>query len=530
MDFAPKVFGCPERHGLRCRTPATCATPGFSIGFGTFFMLFARQLVLFSIVALALLLAVTLATAGFGLFSLVRDKFHPQSRYHATVVRVPDAKVETAETPYIPVVATLTHGDGKASSISGGWSQFRGDHYDAIYRPNEGEAVKIGRNFPATGPPALWKLSLGEGYAGPAIRNGKVYLLDYDMENLRDALRCLSLDDGKEIWRYSYPVTIKKNHGMSRTIPAVTDKFCVTLGPKCHVACVDTTTGEEKWFLDLQHDYGTTEPEWYAGQCPLIVEIDGKETVILAPAGPEVLVMAVDCETGQEVWRTPNPFDWTMTHVSLVPMELDGQRTFVYCGKGGVVGVDGETGQILWSTTDWKIEIATCPSPVILPDNRIFCCGGYKSGSVMLQISADAMAEGGYKATTLFRLADPVFGSEQQTPIFFAGHLFGVRQRDKAFVCLTLDGKIVWQSAPEGRFGGGPYLLLDVPQEQGGPMFLIVDDGGVLTACEATTAGYRQIFQFQVLEEHGSWAPMAMVSGRLLVRDQITMVCLDLRE
>ena len=29
------------------------------------------------------------------------------------------------------------------------------------------------------------------------------------LENQADALRCLSLADGKEIWRYSYPVKVK---------------------------------------------------------------------------------------------------------------------------------------------------------------------------------------------------------------------------------------------------------------------------------------------------------------------------------
>ena len=34
-----------------------------------------------------------------------------------------------------------------------------------------------------------------------------------------DSLRCLSLETGEEIWRYTYPVRVKWNHGMSRTSP-----------------------------------------------------------------------------------------------------------------------------------------------------------------------------------------------------------------------------------------------------------------------------------------------------------------------
>lgn len=68
-----------------------------------------------------------------------------------------------------------------------------------------------------------------------------------------------------------------------------------------------------------------------------------------------------------------------MTHASIVPMKLAGRRMYVYCGKGGVAGVAADDGTILWQTSEWKISIATCPSPVILPDGKVFLCGGYNS-------------------------------------------------------------------------------------------------------------------------------------------------------
>ncbi|GHT45557.1 hypothetical protein FACS189454_05240 [Planctomycetales bacterium] len=469
------------------------------------------------------LLAITLVASSVGFVAGLVFIFSRQPTEAA--LRLPAAKTVESEQPYVVIKGELTNGTGKPSSMIGNWSNFRGNQYDAV----SPEQIPLKKDF-SDSIPTLWELPLGEGFAGFAIRNGRVYILDYDMRDFRDALRCLSFDDGQEIWRFSYPVRIKKNHGMSRTIPAVTDKYCVSLGPKCHALCVDAVTGQEKWFIDLKHTYGTTEPEWYAGQCPLIVKrkAKGQELAILAPSGPDALLVAVDCETGEEVWRTPNPFGWTMTHASVTPMQLDGRLTFVYFGKGGVVGADAADGKILWSTTDWQIEIATCPSPVILPDNRIFCCGGYLSGAVMLQIIPNSGSETEpntpqYTAKTLFRLKDAVFGSEQQTPIFYDGHLFGIRQRDKQFVCLDLNGNVVWSSGSKARFGSGPYIVAD-------GMFLILDDDGKLTACEATSKGYKQLFDVQVLEDHGCWAPLSIVGGRLLLRDQVSMKCLNLRK
>lgn len=475
----------------------------------------------FAVIGFVLLLIFGSIGLTAGLYSVLHTK-PPEF-----AMRLPEVKSAAEAKPYIPIKGTLTSGNtvtGTHDSTAADWSNFRGENYDAI----SAEKTPLRKDWSDDRkPPELWGLPLGEGFAGAAVRNGRVYILDYDMENFRDALRCLSLDTGKELWRYSYPVKVKKNHGMSRTVPAVTDQYCVSLGPKCHVLCVNAVTGEEKWFLDLQHDYGTAEPEWYAGQCPMIAIIKGKPAAILAPAGPDALMIAADCETGKEIWRTPNPFGWTMTHASIAPMTLDDRQTFVYFGKGGVVGVDAADGKILWSTTEWQIEIATCPSPVILPENRIFCCGGYLSGSVMLQIKKQQNTSGGtlsavYTAVPLWRLKDAVFGSEQQTPIFYGGHLFGTRQRDKQFVCLDLSGNVVWSSGSKERFGSGPYISAD-------GMFLILDDDGKLTGCEATAAGFRKLFGVQILDDHGCWAPMALTGGRLLLRDQVFMKCIDLR-
>ena len=50
---------------------------------------------------------------------------------------------------------------------------------------------------PPPGPPVLWSIELGEGHAGAAVRDGRVFVLDYDRAASADVLRCLSLADGQ---------------------------------------------------------------------------------------------------------------------------------------------------------------------------------------------------------------------------------------------------------------------------------------------------------------------------------------------
>jgi outer membrane protein assembly factor BamB len=398
--------------------------------------------------------------------------------------------------------------EGQPSDLPGAWPKFRGANHDGISI----ETVPLARSWDSSGPRQLWSVKLGEGYAGAAVLGGRVYLMDYDQEKRQDALRCLSLGDGKEIWRFAYPVSVKRNHGMSRTVPTVTDKLVVAMGPKCHVVCLDAKTGQLRWGLDLVQEYQATVPPWYAGQCLLID--DGK--VILAPGGANALLLAVDGETGQVLWRTPNPKGWKMTHSSITPMDFAGQRTYVYCANLGVVGVSAKDGSLLWQTPDWKISIANIPSPVILDEGRIFLSGGYNAGSLMLQVQEQ---NGQWTTRTLFKLDAETFGATQQTPIYYNNHIYGVRP-DGQLACLDPKGQVVWTSGPEHRFGLGPFLIA-----QG--VIFAMDDSGKLSLAEASPAKYVPLAQAKVLEGQESWGPLALAGGRLLARDLTKMVCLD---
>ena len=165
--------------------------------------------------------------------------------YHLEA-RLPGADRAGVAAPPVPCAApegTLTRGPGQPAALSGTWPHFRGPQFNALVT----DSVPLARQWPGGAPPLLWSIELGEGYAGAAVRDGRSIVLDYDRAASADALRCLSLADGNEIWRYTYPVAVKRNHGMSRTVPAVTEDLVVALGPKCHVTCLDRRTGERRW-------------------------------------------------------------------------------------------------------------------------------------------------------------------------------------------------------------------------------------------------------------------------------------------
>jgi len=437
--------------------------------------------------------------------------------------RQPESEREaaTAIMPAVDLRGRFERGEGVPSAITSAWPRFRGPMADGISR----EPVPLADSWPPSGPPVLWQIEVGDGHAGPAVRHGRVYLLDYDEQRREDALRCLSLDDGRELWRRAYAVEIKRNHGISRTVPAVSERVVVSIGPRCHVLCVDAFSGEFLWGLDLVREWGTKEPLWYTAQCPLM---DG-ETVVLAPAG-RALMLGVDAATGRILWETPNEDGWAMSHASVVPMEWEGRRMYVYPALGGLVGVaaDGpQAGRILWKTSEWRATVQA-PSALPLPGGRILITAGYGAGSAMFQLVSDGDR---LRAELVWRADKTVFASEQQTPIFYRDHLFAVMPNDggalrRQLVCYDPAGRLVWASGPQHRFGLGP-LLVAAPQDR----LFVMDDEGRLTMVSVSAEGYREMARATVLPNaRDSWGPMALAEGRLLARDSTRLICLDLRQ
>ena len=89
--------------------------------------------------------------------------------------------------------------------------------------------------------------------------------------------------------------------------------------------------------------------------------------------------------------------------------------------------------------------------------------------------------------------------------------------------CLTLDGKSVWADGP--GFSLGSLILLGDK--------IVSQDGksGEVRLIEATPKGYTELAKTKLFDTRSKtpWAPLAFSDGKLLVRDDTQMVCLNLR-
>lgn len=444
--------------------------------------------------------------------------YNPVRGFRTSVPGMDERKTGTLSLPKVAIGEIFSRFKEGSEAPGTNWPRFRGAEYDNICKEN----ISLIDKFPPSGPRILWKKTLGEGHAAPAVYNGQVFILDYNETLKQDMLRCFDLKSGDELWQRGYNVKLKRNHGLSRTIPAVSNSYVVTIGPRCQVMCVDRKSGDYLWGLDLANEYKTEVPFWYTGQCPLI----DNDTAVIATGGNSLLI-GIDCKTGKKVWETPNTHGWKMSHSSIMPMRINGTKMYVYCAIGGIVGVSAqgsEKGKILWESTGFAPSVVA-PSPLMLPGDRIFVTAGYGAGSALLQIAK----QGENYSARIVSKYKPSEGlaSEQQTPICKDGFIFGILPKDAGelrtrFACYEAGNpqKVVMSSNKDERFGLGPYILAD-------NKFFILNDDGELSIAKYSATRFTVLDKARIIDGQDSWGPLVITGGYLLMRDSKTLVCID---
>ena len=397
------------------------------------------------------------------------------------------------------------------AALAADWPQFRGPARDGI-----SSEQGLLRAWPDGGPEVLWSTAVAQGYAAPSVFAGKVYFNDYDEAQSEFLVRCLDLAEGVELWRFKERRRIRPNHAITRTVAASDGQYVFALDPKAVLHVLDAATGAEIWRKNLVQEYGAKIPPWYNGQNPLVAE----DRILVAPAGTAALVVALDKATGAELWRTPNPEGWILSHASLMPARLAGVDQYLFSVLEGTVGVAADDGRLLWHFP-FKFNLSISPSPLAVDDERVFITGGYDSGGAMFRVVRDGEV---FSTEEIFVHPPTEWNSEVQTPILFADHLFAIgKKRRGLFTCLNLDGEQVWTSDGRAYFGLGSFILAD------GLFFILEGKTGMLRLLEASTAEYRELASAQILSGHDVWAPLVLSEGRLLIRDLNHLVCLKVK-
>ena len=227
-----------------------------------------------------------------------------------------------------------------------------GPERDGIWRESG-----IVEKFPEGGPKVLWRSPVKAGYVGPAVADGRVYLLDRQagppLERKpgeiprmpgNERVLCLDAATGQVVWERAYdcPYTIAYPAG-PRATPVVRDGRVFTLGAMGDLRCWEAKDGTPVWSRNLPADFRAEPPVWGYAAHPLL---DGSRLICLV-GGTNSAVVAFDKDTGKELWRA-----LTAKEIGYAPPVLHtvgDARQLIVWHADAVAGLDPADGAVRWT-------------------------------------------------------------------------------------------------------------------------------------------------------------------------------------
>ena len=394
------------------------------------------------------------------------------------------------------VGATLTAEADNHSTAE--WAQWRGPNRDGI-----SSETGFLKNWPQEGPKVLWHIPFGDGYSGISIAQGKVYTMA--AEGNDEYVICLDASSGEEVWRFRSGAKFTESRGDGpRSMPTVHGDSVFALGAEGKLYALDAGDGTKLWAHNFVEEFDSKIPTWGFSSSPLI-----EGNLVLVEAGGEdgKSIVAFDKKSGDIVWTAHTD---EVGYSSPIALDFGGVRQIIFLTSKTLLSVAPEDGKIYWKYP-WPegINIAT---PIFIPDDKIFISASYDKGAVLLKMTAD---EDGIGIEEVWK--SRVMKNHFNSSVLQGDYLYGFD--NTILTCIEADtGEEQWQ---QRGFKKGSLLLAD-------GYLIILGEGGKLALAEANPSEYNEKARFQLFDDK-CWTVPTLAGGKLYLRTQKEMVCLDLR-
>jgi outer membrane protein assembly factor BamB len=397
----------------------------------------------------------------------------------------------------LPLIAVLL--------ISADWPQFHGPGRD-----NQSSETGLNWNWPKDGPPILWKLDVGHGWAGPVVAGDRLILFHRVADD--EVVQCLDPATGKEKWNFTYRTRYRDDFGFDdgpRATPTISGDKVFTLGANGDLHALELTTGKKLWARNLLKDYDANKGFFGVACSPLVAA--GK--LLVNVGGPNAGIVAFDPANGNEVWKANND---QASYSSPTIAEINGKTLAVFLTREGVVVLNPADGKV-HSTFPWRPrlnESVNAATPLVRK-NEIFITVSYGAGAVLLRVKENELEE--------VWSGDKSMSCQFNTPVRVGDYLYGAHGRVDArnvdLRCVEWKTGTVKWSQP--KFGSTTVLAVD-----GG--LLGLTEAGDLVRFEATPEAYKEKARASILGSPTRAAP-ALADGRLFARDGTKLVCVKLK-
>ena len=390
------------------------------------------------------------------------------------------------------------------SLIAQEWPQFLGPGRDGVY-----EGPALAREWADESPRELWRRSIGEGFAGPVVAEGRVLL--FHRVSGEEVLEAFMADTGEPVWRYAYPTTYRDDFGFDegpRSSPVVAAGRVFTFGAQGQLHAVDLETGAGLWNVDTRAQFRFSKAFFGAAGTPLVE--DGR---VLANIGGQngAGIVAFNASTGDVLWTSTNE---EASYSSPIVATFGGVRHAVFFTRDNVVALDPATGRVRFER-NWRARIrasVNAATPLVV-DEHLFISAQYGTGAGVFRIAGLEMEE--------VWTSDDVLSNHYATSVYRDGYLYGYHGRQEygpSFRAVAFDsGEVVWDTGP---FGSGSVTVA-------GELLVLMKESGELVLAEASSDGFVPVASAQLLPATVRAYP-AIADGHLFVRNNDTLLAVDL--
>jgi outer membrane protein assembly factor BamB len=430
------------------------------------------------------------------------------------------------------------------------WPQWLGPRRDAIWREQG-----LVTTFPAGGLPVKWRVPVAEGYSGPAVTGGRVYVADYvaregevvngpnDRTNRlgTERLLCLDAATGRLLWKHEQDCAYSISYASGpRCTPTVADGLVYSLGAEGNLACLDAASGELRWSKDFKKDYSAPTPIWGFCGHPLV---EG-DLLICLVGGPGSVAVAFDRKTGAERWRALTASESGYCPPTMI--ESGGVRQLVIWDADNLNSLDPATGRVLWSQPLKPMYGMSIMAPQVADTSlgRVLFASGIGRVGALYALAADAAAP------RLLWRGEPKSAvyCANATPFIAGDTLYGCDCDTGMLTAVALDdGRRLWETLAPTTGGerrskhGTAFVVRQADPVAGDPAGAtrtwIFSETGDLILARLSPERCEELGRVHLLDATNEcfgrevvWSHPAFASGCIFVRNDRELVCVSATE
>ncbi len=379
--------------------------------------------------------------------------------------------------------------------------QWRGDNRDGKYN-----STGLLKKWPSNGPELLWNFDeLGDGHTSAVVTDEIIFITG--LEGDKGVLYALT-PNGKLKWKKVYGPEWNESYPGTRTTPLLTKNKLYLISGLGVVYCLNANNGEKIWSVDVFKKYDGRNIKWGITEN---MAIDGNK-LFCVPGGKNANVIALNTNDGSLIWKCKGKGEKS-AYCSPTVINHNGRKIFVTQTEDHILGVDVNTGKLLW-THEQTNKYSVHANTPLYHNGELYILSGYGKGGVMLSLSEDG-------SSVTEKWFNSSLDSRMGGVVLHDGKIYGGGDASRKWHCVDWEtGKDLHAEAVLRKKGN--IIWAD-------DMLYAYDEMGYVALLKPTASGFEMVSKFKV--PHGTgphWAHTVIHNKKLYVRHGNSLMAFDI--